>query len=1022
MTVSIRKVQETNHETSRKTDYPSLHEIIKIEDEVRTALKSIKNKKERFREWTKSLGDSPKIEAMFIDFDARITQLSAKLEYLEKIRTQVARGEILPHEIPLYVARATNDFVRPAAQEFVTREPEFNTQEVIARTDESSKQEHHQEMAPVSSTSQEPFAEILPEVATPQPVSVGVVLPNENQVLEFLSNPSDTAEKTPTEPTKTEFPASDPFIGVNASELFETILEEQPTDEEKFTFVIEDAGIAVPAPPEREAGAARTETTEIIVAPETPCTTVVSEIQETASGVAPVELSEARPEPDEGVTEETGPESAEVPVAPVGSEPTVVAPVELSEARPEPDEGGAEKTGPESDEVPVAPVGSEPTAVAPAELSEARAEPDEGVTEKTGPESDEVPVAPVGSEPTAVAPAELSEVRLEPDEGVAEETGLESAGVPESASAVLPEKLNAESVVIPFAEPMARGIQIQPEVAEKAIDSIFSRNMVLKSRNKVIKENPSEIDEPASQTIDARAPAEEIPVQPGARSWKKVGHSIPEAELTQLIEETPAVENREAASSATVHTRVTPATDPQAAGEKFSKYIRPKLPETVLKKQYHHYLAEKNPSAFAGEADLVDLELTSFEDDEKNATDGKRESKFSVKNIKSRFSLRRFKKSKEDKPTMETGKAATPKDTKVEAKAKEEVSVEKAIPETVKTEVAEDKSVLYLGIDLGTSETTIAASNGIVATVLSVMGKPKDFISQKLLKAEKLFGLDALRNKLAVTLFRPMEKGVIKDTEADLEAARELVKYVISLANPEKYEKVYAVIGAPARSSFANQQALVDAAREVVDAVMIVSEPFAVAYGEGKIYNSLVIDIGAGTTDICCLKGSMPEEEDQFTLLKAGDNIDNYLVDLILAKFEGAQVTKDLAKKFKEEYSFVIEPDRNAVVEITVQGKPTKIDITKDIRESCESIIPELITCTKNIIANFNPEFQSELKENIMLAGGGSLIKNLGQYIERQLRALGTVKVTLVPNPIEAGAKGALALAKDLTDEYWRAL
>jgi rod shape-determining protein MreB len=230
------------------------------------------------------------------------------------------------------------------------------------------------------------------------------------------------------------------------------------------------------------------------------------------------------------------------------------------------------------------------------------------------------------------------------------------------------------------------------------------------------------------------------------------------------------------------------------------------------------------------------------------------------------------------------------------------------------------------------------------------------------------------------------------------------------------------VIGAPARSSFANQQALMDAAREVVDAVMIVSEPFAVAYGEGKIYNALIIDIGAGTTDICSLKGSMPGDEDQFTLLKAGDYIDNHLMDAIKNRIQGAQITKELCKKWKEESSFVIEPDKAAVVQINIEGKPAKVDITKDIQASCESILPDIVTCINSIVANFDPEFQDELKQNIMLAGGGSLIKNIDQYFERALRALGSVKVTRVVNPIEAGARGALSLAKDLTDEYWRAL
>jgi rod shape-determining protein MreB len=339
-----------------------------------------------------------------------------------------------------------------------------------------------------------------------------------------------------------------------------------------------------------------------------------------------------------------------------------------------------------------------------------------------------------------------------------------------------------------------------------------------------------------------------------------------------------------------------------------------------------------------------------------------------------------------------------------------------------KNNVAETSEVLYLGIDLGTSETTVCASNGISARRKSVVGWPKDLISQKLLGKDMLFGEEALKHKLALNLFRPLEKGVIKDTDGDLEAAKELIKYIISLAKPKKYTKVYAVIGAPSHASFTNHQAIIDAAREVVDAVMIVSEPFSVGYGEGKISNSLVIDIGAGTSDICCLKGTMPEAADQVTLLKAGDYIDDFLVESVKKKIEGAQITKDMARKWKEEFSFVMDPEKPAVTQITIEGKPVRIDITKNVEEACMSIVPDIVISCRNIIASFDPEFQEELKQNIILAGGGSLIRNLDKKIAKEMRSLGNIRITKVQDPFIAGAKGALALAKDLTDDYWRAL
>ena len=52
----------------------------------------------------------------------------------------------------------------------------------------------------------------------------------------------------------------------------------------------------------------------------------------------------------------------------------------------------------------------------------------------------------------------------------------------------------------------------------------------------------------------------------------------------------------------------------------------------------------------------------------------------------------------------------------------------------------EEQGVLYVGIDLGTSRTSIASSNGIRESTFSVVGYPKDVVSRKLLRQEVLFG------------------------------------------------------------------------------------------------------------------------------------------------------------------------------------------------------------------------------------------------------------------------------------------
>ena len=80
---------------------------------------------------------------------------------------------------------------------------------------------------------------------------------------------------------------------------------------------------------------------------------------------------------------------------------------------------------------------------------------------------------------------------------------------------------------------------------------------------------------------------------------------------------------------------------------------------------------------------------------------------------------------------------------------------------------AKDHGVLYIGMDMGTSRTAVSASNGVRESLFSVVGYPKDHVSQKLLKKDRLFGQEAIDKRLSLQFYRPLENGVLKGTEGD---------------------------------------------------------------------------------------------------------------------------------------------------------------------------------------------------------------------------------------------------------------
>jgi len=336
------------------------------------------------------------------------------------------------------------------------------------------------------------------------------------------------------------------------------------------------------------------------------------------------------------------------------------------------------------------------------------------------------------------------------------------------------------------------------------------------------------------------------------------------------------------------------------------------------------------------------------------------------------------------------------------------------------------KPTLFVGIDLGTSHTAITCNNGKRGGLTSYVGKPKDTVSEKLFGKRLLFGEEAQNNRMALKLYRPLEKGVIKtdgpDKDENLEAVRALLKHAVSLVSPAPNDVVYGVIGAPARASFENKRAILDAAKGILHGAMIVSEPFAVAFGMDVLADALIVDIGAGTTDLCRMHGTFPEEEDQITNSFAGDHVDNLLGELIRKRYPDAQFSVNMIKAIKERRGYVSGAAEKVEVELTVNGRPKLFDVTGELKTACRSIVPEMIDGIHKLIGSFDPEFQAKLRNNVIVAGGGSQMHGLRLLIEDGLKELGGGKVRIVDEPVYAGCNGGLKIATEMPAEYWEHL
>lgn len=337
-----------------------------------------------------------------------------------------------------------------------------------------------------------------------------------------------------------------------------------------------------------------------------------------------------------------------------------------------------------------------------------------------------------------------------------------------------------------------------------------------------------------------------------------------------------------------------------------------------------------------------------------------------------------------------------------------------------------------VGIDLGTFQTSVISSNGRRKTVESVVGWAEDRVARSMLGKDVAVGAEAMENRRALKVVRPFRKGMLKYNAHNLstdelalhkKAAKLLIEEAISQTSPPNGMPVYGVIGAPSNANLANREFILEVTESVFDRVLMISEPFAVAYAMDRLKGAIIVDIGAGTIDICPMYGSYPLENDEVTVPVGGDLIDEIFCTSINEMSPRSNVSLNLARQIKERHGFVHDTGERAIIDLPTDGKPEEFDITDVMKEACQTIVAPLLEGLNQVIVGIEAEYRQTMLNNVVVSGGGSQLKGLDTVLEVALhKQHGAGKVTKVFDSVYAVAFGAFRLASSMQLDEWQKL
>lgn len=354
---------------------------------------------------------------------------------------------------------------------------------------------------------------------------------------------------------------------------------------------------------------------------------------------------------------------------------------------------------------------------------------------------------------------------------------------------------------------------------------------------------------------------------------------------------------------------------------------------------------------------------------------------------------------------------------------------------------AADRKIVLVGFDLGTNKSCVLAgaagsSDIAVSKVIpSVVGYVKEGIVDGIIAGNSriLFGEQAIQNALHVNIVPPLAEGVV----AGIGAARDFLRHVRNLADPSGQAEIRAVIGVPANATESAREDLRQAAMGVFDRIILIPEPFLSALGYrddarvgqpgyvDPVTNSLFVDIGGGTSDLCLVQGYFPTADDQISIPFAGDAIDSLIQTELNRTYPNNGLSRTKIREIKEAHSYVGPIRKPIDVRVILGGKAHVLELGEVLGRSANALVDKIYPALITLISRASSDSVVTLLQNIVVTGGGSQLKGIDTVIQQRLVEDGyeSPKVKLAGQDYKRYvAMGALKAARSARENQWQVL